>query len=429
MEVRIDRRDALKTAAGLAAGFGMSRSVSAEEAKPAVPQCSAGHLAPDFTIIYRNDDPKLYVEGCGLVRLGKESFLAVVPIVPRSEYTKEMRVAHSHTHLLRSDDGGKSWQELAVLPYYSARPWLHGGSLYLFAFEPGPKRRNDDVVLLKSEDGGKTWSQPVQLFDGHFWNCQTGMVERDGKVYWVFDDISGGNGPERVHRVIAGDLSANLMDPKSWRISNGVPFSGIPPLLSNPAYANLDDRHLEPNLIDLRGKLRVISSMKPDRQATANLVALFDVEDNGKNLELKFLQYHPMVGGHLKFCIIRDEVSKMFWATANFGVDTQETNEWYAAARKQGGFRQESTAGDDRRFLMLLYGVDGMNWFQAGCVAQAKKLSQSFMYGALVVDGDDLAIISRTSINAPHQHDADHATFHRVRDFRRLALNLYPDPE
>jgi hypothetical protein len=27
----------------------------------------------------------------------------------------------------------------------------------------------------------------------------------------------------------------------------------------------------------------------------------------------------------------------------------------------------------------------------------------------------------------PGQHDADHATFHRVRDFRRLALNLVPE--
>ena len=28
-----------------------------------------------------------------------------------------------------------------------------------------------------------------------------------------------------------------------------------------------------------------------------------------------------------------------------------------------------------------------------------------------------------------NQHDADYATFHRVRDFRRLALNLFPDAQ
>ena len=82
--------------------------------------------------------------------------------------------------------------------------------------------------------------------------------------------------------------------------------------------------------------------------------------------------------------------------------------------------------GNDRRFLMLLYSVDALNWFQAGCVAQAKTLRQSFMYGSPVVNGDDLLVISRTSINAFDQHDADHATFHRVRNFRSLALNLFP---
>lgn len=61
------------------------------------------------------------------------------------------------------------------------------------------------------------------------------------------------------------------------------------------------------------------------------------------------------------------------------------------------------------------------------CGAQAETLRQSFMYGTPVVAGNDLLVISRTSINGRDQHDADHATFHRVRDFRSLALNLFPE--
>jgi hypothetical protein len=78
---------------------------------------------------------------------------------------------------------------------------------------------------------------------------------------------------------------------------------------------------------------------------------------------------------------------------------------------------------------MLQYSADGLNWFPAGCIAQAAKLSQSFMYARPVIDHDDLAIIARSSVNAPNQHDADDCTFHRVHDFRRLALDLYPAPE
>jgi hypothetical protein len=44
-----------------------------------------------------------------------------------------------------------------------------------------------------------------------------------------------------------------------------------------------------------------------------------------------------------------------------------------------------------------------------------------------LIDGQDLLVLSRTSHDGRDQHDADLSTFHRVRDFRRLALNLYPE--
>lgn len=65
----------------------------------------------------------------------------------------------------------------------------------------------------------------------------------------------------------------------------------------------------------------------------------------------------------------------------------------------------------------------------ASCVAQVDRLSRSFMYARPVVDGDDLAIIARSSIQAPNQHDADCAPFHRIPHFRKLALDLIPKEE
>ena len=387
-------------------------------------------LAQDFTIVHHNPDPERYVEGPGLARLDDGTLLAVVPVVPREEFSKERRATQSRTHILRSADGGRTWQQSSELPYYSAAPWLHKGTLCLFANKGGTKSRNDDLLLLKSTDGGKTWSDPVTLFQGHFWNCHTGMVQHEDRLYWATDDLSLGK--NRGPCVIVGDLTGDFMQPAAWRMSKAVAFPGIPDALTHPKHANLTSQYLEPNVIEVHGKLRVMATVKPKRQSTAGLAAVLDFEDKGKGspIELKFTQYHPMPGGQLKFCIIRDEKSKMFWATANIVVDGQGGFDWWKKGEQLGNVRYASgLGGNDRRFLMLFYGLDGMNWVQAGCVAQAAKISQSFMYARPVIDGDDLAIIARSSINAPNQHDADHATFHRVKNFRQLALNLFPEPE
>jgi hypothetical protein len=434
MAKRLSRRAMMGAGLSLAGAAGLGelnpRADGAEPAaQPGSPTPFARPLAQDYSVVFHNEDRQLYVEGCGLARLDDGTLIAAVPVVPRAEWTKEMRIGHSQIHLRRSRDGGNSWEDLARLPYYSAIPWVHADGLYLFAFEPGAKARNDNLLLLRSTDAGSTWSEPVTLFKGHGWNAHTGMVIREGHLYWAFDDIEKGTAEKRTTRVIAGDLSGDPLDPRAWRTSSSVAFPGMPEALSNPRFAKLNNRILEPSLIDVAGRLRVIASVKVNNQTTTNLGAVFDVHDDGKKLELAFTQFHPMPGGHLNFCIVADPVSKMFWATANFAVDAQESFDWWDAGRKRGNFRPTSNGGDDRRLLMLLYGLDGLNWFQAGCVAQAGKLSQSFMYARPVIDGNDLAIIARSSIDAPNQHDADYATFHRVKDFHRLALKLVPDPE
>jgi hypothetical protein len=387
-----------------------------------------GPLAQDYTIVFHNPNPEFYVEGPGLVKMDDGAFVAVVPVVPRNEWSAERRATQSVTHILRSTDGGKTWQPASQLPYYSAAPWMHDGALYLFVNKGGTKVRNDDLLLLRSNDGGKTWSEPVTLFTGHYWNCHTGMVQRKDRLYWATDDLALGN--KRGPRLIAGDLTGDIMNPNAWRLSEPVPFPGVPEALTNPRFEALTSQYLEPNVLDVRGQLRVLMTVKPKRQSTAGLCAMLDAEDKDGKLALKFTQFHPMPGGQLKFCVIWDDTSHMFWATANHVVDSQGVFPWWTEGEKRGNVRYASgLGGNDRRFLMLMYGIDGLNWMQAGCVAQAAKVSQSFMYARPVIDGDDLAIIARTSINAPNQHDADHATFHRVKEFRKLALKLTPEPE
>nr|WP_127586361.1 sialate O-acetylesterase [Paenibacillus koleovorans] len=396
----------------------------------------AAPLAQHFSWIYHNPDTERYVEGCGLVRLDDGSLLAAVPVVPRQRWSQERRVETSRTYMMGSTDGGASWNELAELPYYSAVPWTYDGILYLFAVRGGMKYRNDDLLLLRSEDGGVTWSEPSILFSGHYWNCHTGMAIRNNRLYWAIDDLglteAGYNSPldiprgaRRAPRVVSGDLTRDLMDPASWRMSNPVPFPEETKLLVNERFEAPHNHYLEPNVIDVNGHLRVLVTVKLCKQSTANICAVLDVSDDGANLEASFTQYAFMPGGQLKFCVIWDPISRLFWATSNMAVDSQKLLDWDLSTDKDDPIYAQIPGGDDRRNLMLSYSADGLNWFQAGCVAQASSLTNSFMYAKPVIDGDDLVIISRTSIEAPNRHDANYATFHRVSHFRKLALNLY----
>ena len=378
----------------------------------------AGPLAQDYTVVFHNPDREQYVEGPGLVRLDDGALVAVVPVVPREEWSKERRLTRSVTHILKSTDGGKSWQTLADLPFYSAAPWTHHGTLYLFANKPGPPTaRNEDLLILRSSDGGKTWCEPVTLFNGNYWNCHTAMVQHEQRIYWAIDDLALGS--KRGPRLVAGDLSSDILSPASWRISEPVKFPGAPKEMFDAKFASQSDQYLEPNVIEVNGHVRVLSTVKIKRQTTGNVCAVLDATDDGQRLDLKFTRFNSMPGGNLKFCVLWDQASKLYWATSNPPADSENTINVV-----QDNFK--GSAGD-RRFLMLHYSVDALNWFPAGCIAAAPRLSQSFMYARPVVDGDDLAIICRSSVNAPNQHDADNATFHRVRDFRKLAMKLADD--
>jgi len=275
-------------------------------------------------------------------------------------------------------------------------------------------------VLHRSEDGGRTWSNPVTLFEGHFWNCPTGIVLAGGHVYRAFDQLDV---PGRAERVVAGDLSRDLMNPGAWRMSPPVPFPGAVPELCRGGRCG-NSRWLEPNVIQIGERLRVLSRVEMDAMATANICGVCDLTDDGGKLSLQFAQYYPMPGGQCKFHIVYDDVSRLFWTPATLVTDSQDQIGYCQQARKRREFT--GTGGNERRILMLMYSVDALNWFQAGCIAMTSKLRQSFMYASPLIDGQDLLVLSRTSRDGRDQHDADLCTFHRIHDFRRLALDLYP---
>ena len=380
-------------------------------------------LADDYAIVYQDHEATSPrgLDGPGIVKLPDGNLLSVVPA--------KMATEHWAVHVMESGDGGETWQHIAELAYYTAVPFIHDERVYLVAQTEAEEGRIDEVQLIQSDDGGHSWSDPTTIAEGDLWNVQTGMVRHDGYLYWAIDDLEPGPN-YRGHRILAGDLSADVMNSSAWRLSNVIQFPGLPPSVTNIDIKQFGNRMLEPNVIEVNGTLRVLSCVKPPGQATTNLAAVFDIQDDGSELELEFTQYHPFPGGQVKFAITKDDQTGYFWATVNQPVDGQ--NQFALEdpdEHRRGEPYGRQSGGNDRRFLMLYYGLDGLNWFPAGCIARAPRLKQSFMYPAPLIDDADLLVVARSNIDGPNRHDADSATFHRITDFRELAMELRQDIE
>ena len=378
-------------------------------------------LAQDYTLVARSPEPLLFCFEPGIMKLPSGRLLVTFPYLSPLRrrppgYTPPLELPH--LNLRASDDRGKTWHDLQPRPWTVGKPIVQDGALYLLGTYPG--RRH--LVISRSDDEGDTWSPHSCLLKGRYWNCPTGHALSGNRFYWALgvesgDEVAGNVAIARRGRAtiaIAADLGGDLLDPASWRRSNPLPFPGVPPELvryGKPGVA----LWLEPNVVAVQGRILVISTVKifsAEGSQTPGIAAVGEVEDDGRAMRYRFVQYYPTPGGQLKFSILWDDVSGLFWRTMNLPAS--------AAAAEWG-----DTGPGDRRMLCLSYSLDALNWMTAGCIALTPNAWEGFQYAQPCIDGDDLLVIARTSLNEENQHDANTITLHRIRQFRALVLDGY----
>lgn len=127
-----------------------------------------------------------------------------------------------------------------------------------------------------------------------------------------------------------------------------------------------------------------------------------NVKDLSGNLELSFSHFHPIPGAQNQFHMFYDEESGCHWMISNLPTRPR----------------------DERRILALFYGLHPLCWIQAGIIARGPTDKYAFNYTAPLIDGEDLLIVSRSSDR--HFHDNNMITFHRLKNFRSLAMDLKP---
>lgn len=399
-------------------GAGAAAAVMADPCVIASPKGTAP-LAQRFTVAARVPNLEHYIHDPGMTILPSGKLLVAAPCW---HFHSDRR----YLLMSRSSDGGRTWEPLDPLPYADATPFVVNGRLYMFV-----QRRNwQDVAFTSSEDEGKTWAQPSTIFKGRLWNCSTSMAVKNNCLYWAVSAVHW-----HSQAALAADLTKDLMNPAAWRISDYLARPVTPPLLTRKLYPAEQkklkimwgyDNWLEPNVVVVNGHVRVFSRTVTDEYATANLGTVCDIEDDGKKLELKFTQFYPLPGGQNKFFILYDQTSRYFWMLSVLAADSQDYFHQYEKIVKSG---YHGAPGNERRHLFLFYSLDSLNWFPAGPVATWPGMLQAFMYPSAAIDGQDIVLVSRTARYSRNQHDADHCTFHRIRNFRSLAIDIRPDKD
>jgi hypothetical protein len=390
-------------------------------------------MAQDYTII-SSHGKKYRTDGPSLLKLQSGRLVCTYVLFDLDDQEKYCRGKFPaldydlETVVATSDDNGITWSESARVSGELAITFTIKGKLYLLGFESA----RGSLIIYVSEDEGGSFSGPSVLIEGRFWNTSTGKAVVDNRLYWCVgcpNDADEFNSTGSRTAVICADISKDIMKPDAWRISNTIVYPGTPNTLwragkSGDHKLKNHDHWLEGNVAFVGGMLKAYWRVRIDGQATAGICAICDIKDDGKNISYSFDQFYPLPGAQNHFHIIRDEKTELYWMTSNLPTTTRD--DFNKGLYVKNWPSRLPLLWCVWRLLTLHLSFDGLNWLPAGYIVIWPKQRQSSNYVTPVIDGDDLIIASRSSIDAPNYHDNDTITFHRIKDFRKLADPLIP---
>ena len=323
--------------------------------------------------------------------------------------------AGNQIRVLLSDDRGAHWRETSArIPMMHEILFKAGESLYMI----GHSRR---LLITRSDDNGETWSPPAVLCaEGRWHQSCTSVDVHDGKVTLVYERwISDGHlwpgvGPVLMQAPVDADLTLA----SSWKFSEL--YDPDPAMeAARPAGLPLDEPG-RPGLLETN-VVRVVDPARPFYDSLGRSVVLLSranagMPDIGVMLRGRELEDGSLVidrwprksgevlfahipGGHLKFHLVYDSESGLFWLLHS----------------------QSDGLSNERRRLALSYSPDLLRWTFAGLVAIGPTDHSARHYATMIIDGNDLCIVSRSGDeHARTAHDGNIVTFHRVKGFRRL---------
>jgi hypothetical protein len=330
-----------------------------------------------------------------------------------------------------------------------ARPFLASDALYVLG-------HCGDLIAMRSDDGGETWHEPVALTEGQSWHqapCNVHYAR--GRVYLVMERNTDRRLPwcaGLAPVLMAASVRDDLTRREAWTFSSEFSFqdamriAGPPRLIGVPFFKpgltapdNRGDRRemnppgwLETNVVqftdpdhvwhDPTG--RTFHLFLRAHTGTTNLACLAKAveSDDCSSIAVSLenapsgepMLYVPFPGGQMKFHILHDEKTRLFWLLSTQATDSMTRPERLAANRY-------NLPNNERHRLALHFSKNCIDWCFAGLVADSGNAGQGRHYASMVFDGDDLHVLSRSGdARAKNAHDGNLITFHTVRRFREL---------
>jgi len=398
-------------------------------------------LAQDFVVVYESPDPTgIYAYSPGLCRMPNGRLIATLdlggPRVKDLPGPKGVRLGtHAQCKVFTSDNHGRTWTHRADLPIMHATPFLAGQVLYLLGHA-------GDLAVARSDNGGTAWSEAAKLTEGQVWTGHAhNAVCANGCVYIPMERYTRGRISwfELAPVLMRGRLGDDLTRRENWTFASELTFAeAVKPAelnyLGAPFYPG-QLGWLEPNVVRLTdpdhvwcdpagrtlhlwlrahtngsGYAAVVKVVEEgDRPGTGAMTTMLEKAPSGRTMV-----YVPCPGGQLKFNIQYDDKTKLFWLLSSQAIDGMVRRERMSPDRFNLPY-------DERHRLQLHFSRNCTDWCFAGLVCKTDNPRQARHYATMVIDGDDLHILSRSGdARAKSAHDGNIITFHTVHDFRHL---------
>lgn len=422
-------------------------------------------IAEPYTVVRRSEDPaKDYTYTPSILPLPNGRLLCSLDI---SDRTGE---------IYASDDGGQTWQLKACRTFIHARLFLDGDTVYLLGHKGDlviyvshdfGETWSSGSWLTRNEG----WHQSacsVWYKNGYIYLVMETGVLHEGEKWGPFWGVN-----LLAPVMLRGKLGADLTKRENWLFSDIVRFRDIVKDEDDLDYFGVPFyttglKMPETGGTASTGEYRARYDFENDRPGVdfycqpigwleTNVVQITDpahywYDPSGKTLHL-FMRGHtagsgycclmkavektvnghdeihiepvtnpsgkkvvflPMPGGQMKFYVLYDEKTRLYWLLSTQATDSMRRIEYLPEDRY-------NIPCDQRDRLTLHFSTNMVDWIFAGLVDKGHSAKESRHYASMAIDGEDLIITSRSGdADCMNAHNANMITFHRVKNFRDL---------